>query len=73
VRRTLTADGLWPLLILTFMLLYNFSESVLLEKNNVNWTLYVAAVCSPLLARRPAPRRRGWISVPEPAPAAAGR
>jgi O-antigen ligase len=73
VRRTLTADGLWPLLILTFMLLYNFSESVLLEKNNVNWTLYVAAVCSPLLARPPAPRRRAWSSVAEPAPVAAGR
>ncbi|HEY7767260.1 O-antigen ligase [Longimicrobium sp.] len=73
VRRTLTADALWPLLILTFTLLYNFSESVLLEKNNTSWALYVAAVCSPLLARPPAPRRRGWISVPEPGPTAAGR
>jgi O-antigen ligase len=73
VRRTPTADALWPLLILTFTLLYNFSESVLLEKNNANWTLYVAAVCSPLLARPPAPRRRGWISGSEPSPRALGR
>lgn len=63
MRRTVTADGLWPLLILTLMLLYNFSESVLLERNNVDWVLYVAAVCSPLLARPPAPPRRRVFNV----------
>jgi O-antigen ligase len=73
LRRTVTADALWPLLILTFTLLYNFTESVLLEKNNITWALYVAAVCSPILARPPAPRRRGWVPAPESAPTAAGR
>ena len=73
LRRTATPDGLWPLLMLAFMLLYNFTESVLLEKNNLNWALYVAAVCSPLLARPPAPRRNGWIHLPEPAPVEGGR
>lgn len=72
LRRTATPDGLFPVLILTFMLLYNFTESVLLEKNNMNWALYVAAVCSPLLARPPAPRRREWIHFAEPEPAEGG-
>lgn len=72
LRRTVTADGLWPVLILTMTLLYNVSESVLLEKNNLNWALYVAAVCSPLLARPPAPGRRGRLHAPGPARAPAG-
>lgn len=70
LRRTVTADALWPLLILTFTLLYNFTESVLLEKNNTSWALYVAAVCSPVLARPPAARRRG-SAPPAPAPVTA--
>ncbi|CAA9341508.1 MAG: hypothetical protein AVDCRST_MAG89-2637 [uncultured Gemmatimonadetes bacterium] len=74
LRRTVTADALWPLLILTFTLLYNFTESVLLEKNNASWALYVAAVCSPILARPAATRRRGSLQPPQaPATAATGR
>ncbi|HEX8318441.1 O-antigen ligase [Longimicrobium sp.] len=69
LRRTVTPDGLWPVLILTMTLLYNVSESVLLEKNNLNWALYVAAVCSPLLARPAAPGRGGWLRRPRAAPA----
>lgn len=64
LRRTVTADGLWPLLIMTMLLLYNATESVLLEKNNLLWALYVCAVCSPLLAR---PRAAGAA---QPAPSA---
>jgi O-antigen ligase len=41
VRATRTAAGLWPLVYLTFILLYNFTESSILQHNNVFWILYV--------------------------------
>lgn len=53
VRATRTADGLWPLVFLTFTLLYNLTESTLLQQNNVFWVLYVAAAVAAV--RWPAP------------------
>lgn len=44
--------GLWPLLFLTYMVLYNLSETTLLQQNNLYWVLYVATVCSWILRRR---------------------
>jgi O-antigen ligase len=49
VRRTTAADGLWPAAYATFILLYNLTESVLLDRNNLYWALFVAVACSPLL------------------------
>lgn len=69
LRRTASPAGLWPVLILTMVLLYNVTESVLLEKNNLTWALYVAAVCSPLLAHPAATGRGGWLRRQRPAPA----
>lgn len=70
IRRTTTADGLWPAAYATYILLYNLTESVLLERNNVYWALFVAVACSPLLRAgstpsvAPAPvlprRRSSW-------------
>jgi len=51
LRRTHTAHAFWPLLFLTFMLLYNFTETMLGTSNNVFWVLYVATGCSWLLRR----------------------
>jgi O-antigen ligase len=62
LRTTRAAHGFWPLLFLSFMLLYNFTETMLASGNNVFWVLYVATGCSWLL-RRGAPEA-------EPAPAA---
>ena len=45
-RSTSTADGLWPLAFLTFLLLYNLIETALLSHTDVFWILYVAAVAS---------------------------
>ena len=45
-RITKTAEGLWPLMLLTFLLIYNLSESVILAHNSVLWILYVAAQLS---------------------------
>lgn len=42
VRLTSTADGLFPLAFLTFLIPYNLSESAILANNNVLWILYVA-------------------------------
>lgn len=44
VRATRTATGLWPLVFLTFILLYNFTESSVLIHNNIFWILYVTVV-----------------------------
>jgi O-antigen ligase len=46
IRSTRTAADLWPLAYLTFMLLYNFTESAILVHNDVFWVLYVAAALS---------------------------
>lgn len=42
VRVTQTATGFWPLLYMTFMLLYNQTESSLLGQNDFFWILYTA-------------------------------
>jgi O-antigen ligase len=49
VRLTKTPEELWPLAFLTFVLAYNFSESLILENNNVFWILYVAVALSTLI------------------------
>lgn len=46
VRYTKTAVGLWPLMFLTFFILYNLSESLTLEQNSIYWVLYVTTVLS---------------------------
>lgn len=51
LRATHTADGLWPLLFLCYLLLYNTTESLLAVQHNVLWVLYAATVCSALLPR----------------------
>ena len=43
-RATKTAEGLWPLVFLSFIVLYNFTESSILVHNNIFWILYVAVV-----------------------------
>lgn len=42
VRLTKTEEGIWPLIYLSFMLLYNLSESGILKQNDIFWVLYVA-------------------------------
>ncbi len=51
VRETRTPEGFWPGLYLAFMLVYNFTETMLATPNNIFWALYVATVCSALLQR----------------------
>ncbi len=46
LRSTKTAEGLWPLIYLTFMLLYNFTESAILKQNSIFWVLYVSTTFS---------------------------
>lgn len=43
-RITKSADGLWPLAYLTFMLLYNVTEVSILVRNSIFWILYVVIV-----------------------------
>jgi O-antigen ligase len=45
-RRTTTVGGLWPITFLTFLLLYNLTESLILRQHNLFWLLYVAATLS---------------------------
>jgi exopolysaccharide production protein ExoQ len=56
VRATKTATGLWPLVFLTFIFLYNFTESSILAHNNVFWVLYVTLMML-MAARSPHPIR----------------
>ncbi|MUG96871.1 O-antigen ligase family protein [Scytonema sp. UIC 10036] len=43
---TKTIEGLWPLMYLTFLLIYNISESTLLATNSIFWILYVSTTFS---------------------------
>jgi exopolysaccharide production protein ExoQ len=45
-RLSKATEGLWPLMYLTFMLLHSVSESSILIRNDIYWTLYTAAVFS---------------------------
>lgn len=45
-RLSKATEGLWPLMYLTFMLLHSVSESSILIRNDIYWTLYVATVFS---------------------------
>jgi O-antigen ligase len=61
VRATRTATGLWPLVFLTFIFLYNFTESSILAHNNVFWVLYVTVIML-TAARFPDPKSMtGWM------------
>lgn len=46
IQLTKTAEGLWPLVYMTFMFLYNLTENTLLVRNNIFWILYVAVLLS---------------------------
>ena len=59
IRYTPGAEALWPVLLLSLILVYSFTESVILRQNNIFWVLYVATVCSVgmLDVRRELPER----------------
>jgi exopolysaccharide production protein ExoQ len=46
VRKSKTIDGLWPLLYLTYLIMYNITESTLLSSNNIYWIIYTLVVFS---------------------------
>jgi O-antigen ligase len=53
-RATGTIVGLWPIALLSFMLLSNLTEGTILQQNNLSWILYVATVlrvAAPLRSR----------------------
>ncbi len=71
VRFTNTVEGLWPIAFLTFFLLYNASESITLEQNNMYWILYVATVLS-ISIRPPRQPKRGTSNVTPARPISVG-
>jgi O-antigen ligase len=44
MRLAKTAEALWPLTLLTFIVLINLVESAILKQNNIYWILYVVTV-----------------------------
>lgn len=53
-RRAVVATESWPLVFLTFLLLYNMTESTILRQNSLFWVLYVATVSSRTIRHRSA-------------------
>ena len=45
-RSTKTSNGFWPLMLLTFTLLSNVTDSTILRQNSIYWVLYVAVTLS---------------------------
>jgi O-antigen ligase len=66
LRSTPDALGMWPILFLSFILLYNMTESGLGARHNLFWVLYAATVCSWTL-RRPGTETRA-VAQPGPPP-----
>ncbi len=48
-RQTKTVEGLWPLLYLTYLIMYNITESSLLSSNSIYWIVYVTVVFSTIV------------------------
>lgn len=46
LRITQCIEGVWPLMYLTFLVMYNISESTLVETNSIFWIVYVSTVFS---------------------------
>jgi O-antigen ligase len=46
LRTTRTVEGLWPVIYLSFFLIYNITESTLLTTNSIFWILYVSTIFS---------------------------
>ncbi|NJM22004.1 MAG: O-antigen ligase family protein [Richelia sp. RM2_1_2] len=46
LRITKCIEGIWPLIYLTFLVMYNISESTLVETNSIFWIVYVSTVFS---------------------------
>jgi len=60
-RMTKTAEGLWPLAYLTFMLLYNLTEVSILVRNSIFWILYVVIVVA-MAAQLSGVRDARWLA-----------
>jgi exopolysaccharide production protein ExoQ len=52
---TRNIEGIWHLMFLTFMLIYNISESTLVTTNSIFWILYVSTVFSLAAKSQPSP------------------
>jgi exopolysaccharide production protein ExoQ len=46
LRMTGNVEGIWYVMYLTFLLIYNISESTLVATNSIFWVLYVSAIFS---------------------------
>ncbi|MBF2064011.1 MAG: O-antigen ligase family protein [Calothrix sp. C42_A2020_038] len=46
LRRTRNVEGMWHLMYLTYLLIYNVSESTLVATNSIFWILYVSTAFS---------------------------
>jgi O-antigen ligase len=46
MRWNKTSEGLWPLLFLSFLIIYNFSEPTLIEHNSIFWIMYLTLALS---------------------------
>ncbi|WP_206670111.1 hypothetical protein, partial [Staphylococcus aureus] len=46
LRITKNVEGLWTLMYLSFLVIYNISESTLLATNSIFWILYVSTIFS---------------------------
>ena len=67
-----TAD-VWPLAFLTFLILINMSEAVVLKQHNLFWVLYVAILASPKVLRASARKPRSESPDEHPITRATGR
>ncbi len=62
---TRSVEGVWPLMCLTFLVLYNLSEGSLLATNSIFWILYVSTIFSTTVEYELARKNSFDIAKPE--------
>jgi O-antigen ligase len=63
LRIDTSAAGLWPILFLSFVLLYNLTESTVLGHNSLYWALYVSSGLTAAIRAVPQPAASGRQAV----------
>jgi len=65
-RAIKTAEGMWPLTYLTFMVLFNVTENTILRQGSIFWILYVSTLLAKPAERTEANAARQPAAVGEP-------
>ncbi|GAB4524348.1 MAG: O-antigen ligase [Pleurocapsa sp.] len=68
VVRERSQEGFWPLLFLSYIVFYNFSEPTLIEHNSMFWIIYLSLAISRFIEFEPEPQSLSTETTPNKYP-----